>query len=199
MRAKLEDRYATYVKASEKAALLVALQEAEEWLYSDEGSDAQKSAYVARLDALRALGDPVAFRCRETEERARAVAQLRETLNDYATKASSTDERFAHIDDKDKQSVLEKCATVHKWLDDLVARQAERPRDEDPVLKTVDVAKKRDEVIYFATPILTKPKPKPPVVPTPSGGTPKETGTPRTDTPDPGKAGKQGEREMDVD
>ena len=86
-------------------------------------------------------------------------------------------------------------------------RQAERPKNVDPVLTCAEIGKKRDEVIYFATPILTKPKPKPPVVPTPNGmgaQTPKS----RMDTPDPGAAGgakpegeapATGPSEMDVD
>ncbi|KAJ7363774.1 heat shock protein 70 family [Mycena albidolilacea] len=182
MRAKLDERYLPFVQAEEKSKLLVALQEAEDWLYSDEGEDATKSAYVSRLDALKVLGDPITFRYQESEKRQSAIAQLRETLNSYMAQATSGDEKFAHIDEKDKQSVVEKVATVQKWLEDQIVRQAESPKNVEPVLKSAEIGKKRDEVIYFATPILTKPKPKPPVVP---GSTP--TGTPGTQTPKTGK------------
>ena len=181
----MDERYASYVQSAEKQKLLAALQEAEDWLYSEEGEDTVKSAYVARLDALKALGDPITFRYRETEDRQKAISQLRETLNNYMAQATSTEEKLAHIDEKDKQSVVEKVATVQKWLEDQIVRQAERPKNIDPVLTSADIEKKRDEIIYFATPILTKPKPKPPV---PSGTqTPKS----RTDTPDPASAGTQ--------
>ncbi|KAJ2915267.1 hypothetical protein MD484_g5139, partial [Candolleomyces efflorescens] len=170
MRGKVEDRYAAYVQAGEKQKLLVALQEAEDWLYSEEGEDAHKSAYVARLDTLKAIGDPITFRYKENEERSKAISSLRETLNTYMTQATSSDEKYAHIDEKDKQSVIEKVATVQKWLEDQIVRQSERPKNVDPVLTSGEIGKKRDEVIYFAIPILTRPKPKPPVVP---GGTPK--------------------------
>ncbi|KAJ7123924.1 heat shock protein 70 family [Mycena filopes] len=141
-RAKLDERYLHFVQPEEKSKLLVALQEAEDWLYSEEGEDATKSAYVSRLDALK-------------------------TLNTYMAQATSGEEKYAHIDEKDKQSVVEKVATVQKWLEDQI-----------PVLKTAEIGKKRDEVIYFATPILTRPKPKPPVIP---------GGTPGTQTPKSGK------------
>jgi len=202
MRGKLEDRYAPFVQPTEKEKLLAALQEAEDWLYTEEGEEATKSAYVTRLDALKVLGDPITFRYREAEERQRAIAQLRETLDNYMSQATSTDEKWAHIDEKDKQSVIEKVATVQKWLDDQIARQAEKPKNVDPILKTAEIGKKRDEVIYFATPILTKPKPKPPVVPTPTGT---GTNTPKsgTETPDRAKAEPAAEApgpsEMDVD
>merc|ERR1712071_257694 len=48
-RGKLDGRYATFVQAQEKEALLAGLQDAEDWLYTDEGEDATKSAYVEKL------------------------------------------------------------------------------------------------------------------------------------------------------
>jgi len=182
----LDDRYAAYVQPEEKKKLLEQLQEAEDWLYTEEGEDATKSAYVSRLDALKVLGDPITFRYKESEERQKAISLLRETLNTYMAQATSTEEKFAHIEEKDKQSVVEKVATIQKWLEDQIVRQAERPKNVDPVLTSTEIGKKRDELIYFAVPILTKPKPKPPVLPTPGTETPRS----KTDTPDPRK--KQG-------
>lgn len=186
------------MRPEEKSALLAGLGEAESWLYTEEGEEATKSAYVERLDALKALGDPVAFRCREVDERKRAAAALRETLDNYMSQATSSDDKFSHIDAKDKQSVVEKVATIQKWLEDQSVRQSERPKNVDPVLTSAEIEKKRDEVIYFAIPILTKPKPKPVV--TPGTQTPKpETPTPaETETPPAAEADK-GPSEMDVD
>jgi heat shock protein 4 len=201
-RDKLESRYAAYVQAAEKAKLVTLLQEAEDWLYSEEGEDATKSAYVARLDALKVVGDPIVARWTDAEDRPRVIAELRTSLNDYLAQATSADDKYAHIDDKDKTAVVEKCATVQKWLDDQIARQAERPKNEDPVLRVADVVKKREEVVYFVIPILTKPKPKPVKVDTPNGpGT--QTPQSGTQTPDPGAKQQQqqqeGPSEMDVD
>ncbi|KAF5345892.1 hypothetical protein D9758_011451 [Tetrapyrgos nigripes] len=196
-RGKLDDRYAAFVQAEEKSKLLAALQEAEDWLYTEEGEDATKSAYVSRLDALKLLGDPIAFRYREHEDRQRSIAQLRETLNLYMTQATSGDEKFSHIEEKDKQSVVEKAATIQKWLDDQIARQTERAKNVDPVLTTGEIGKKRDELIYFATPIFSKPKPKiPQATPTGSG-----TQTPQQQPEPPKKEAKEdkGPTEMDVD
>ncbi|KAH8813517.1 heat shock protein 70 family [Flagelloscypha sp. PMI_526] len=197
-RSKLDDRYAAYVEAAEKEKLLAALQEAEDWLYTEEGEDATKSAYVTRLDALKVLGDPITFRWRENEERPRAIAQLRETLNAYMNQATSGEEKYSHIDEKDKQSVVEKVATVQKWLEDMVVKQSERPKKTEPVLKVEEIGKKRDEVIYFATPILSKPKPKPPVIPGGSGTQTPQSGTSTPQPPPPAKE-DAGPSEMDVD
>lgn len=196
-RGKLDDRYAPFVQSAEKEKLLVALQEAEDWLYSEEGEDATKSAYVAKLDALKALGDPITNRWRESEERSRSVSQLRETINRYMTDATSGEEKYNHIEEKDKQSVVEKVATVQKWLEDQIARQSEKPKNVDPVLTSADILKKKDEVIYFCHPLLAKPKPKV-AVPSPGTETPK-SGTETPNPPPPQKEEPQGPSEMDVD
>jgi len=199
----LDDRYAPFVQESEKSALLAALSEAEDWLYTDEGEDSTKSVYTARLDTLKALGDPIAKRYQEHEERAKSVYLLRETLNTYLAQATSTDDKYSHIEEADKQKVVEKCVVEEQWLKDMEVRQGERAKNVDPVLKNEQVLKKRDEVIYFAAPIMGKQKPKVPVA---GGGSSSTGGTPGTQTPQPEQQQQQEqqeqqkeEREMDVD
>lgn len=182
MRGKLDSRYAAFCQPQEKEALLKLLSEAEDWLYSEEGDDATKSAYVERLDAAKKIGDPISARYMETENRSAAAAQLREALNTYGFQASSEDEKYTHIDPKDKQAIIEKVATIQKWLDDSIAKQSERPKNVDPVFTCAEVLKKRDEIAYFALPILNRPKPKP--KPAESTGTP-GTETPKTQEPAP--------------
>ena len=182
--------------------MLVALQQAEDWLYSEEGEDATKSVYVEKLDSLKVLGDPITFRYKEAEERSKVVSQLRETINQYMSQALSEDEKFSHIDAKDKQAVVEKCATVQKWLEDQIVRQSERPKNVEPVLKSADALQKRDEIIYFATPILTRPKPKPPKVDeAPKSGqqTPKPEGQPQPEGEPKAEPQANEPPEMDVD
>lgn len=189
MRGKLDDRYASYVQPAEKEKLLSMLTTAEDWLYSEEGEDATKSAYTAQLDTIKAVGDPIAFRYTEHSELPKASSLLREAINQYYTQGTSGDERYSHIDPKDIQSVIEKVATTQKWLDDAIAKQAEKPKSVAPVVTTSEIKKKREELVYFATPIMNKPKPKPVVTeapppppskdapPPPNEGTPAGSGT----------------------
>jgi heat shock protein 4 len=203
-RGKLDERYAPFVTADEKSKLLQELSVAEDWLYTEEGEESTKSVYVSRLDSLKSLGDPITFRYRESEERQRSISALRETLNNYMNQATTNDEKYAHIDGKDKESIVEKIAVIEKWLNDMIVKQAERRKDVDPVLMSEEVMKKRDEVIFFATPILTKPKPK---IPRESGtdsgtGTPRRNGTPQPPPPPPPPKGEQEagkDATMDVD
>ncbi|KAI0066186.1 heat shock protein 70 [Artomyces pyxidatus] len=201
MRAKLDERYAHFVQAQEKEKILAELAKDEDWLYSDEGEDAAKSAYVSRLDAAKLLGDPITTRWRESEDRPKAAARLRETINSYILQATSGEERLAHIDDKDKQSIVEKGATIQKWLEDQSVRQSERAKNVDPILTAAEIEKKREEIIFFATPILTRPKPKPPKVEgteTPKSGQETPNPPPKTETPTP-ETKAEGPSEMDID
>lgn len=105
-RGKLDARYASYVQESEKESLLKGMSESEDWLYSEDGEDAQKSAYVKRLDGLKVMGDPIQLRWRENDDRPKAASQLREALNMYLTMAQSDDDKYSHIEASEKEKVV---------------------------------------------------------------------------------------------
>ena len=77
----------------------------QDWLY-EEGEDETKSTYIAKLEELRQVGDPVERRGIEFQMRPQAAARLRETAHHYASQASSSDPKLAHIASADKQKVL---------------------------------------------------------------------------------------------
>jgi heat shock protein 4 len=218
MRGKLDGRYTAFVQASEKESLLAGLQEAEDWLYSEEGEDATKSAYVQKLDALKGTGDPIVLRWKESEERPKAAAQLREEINTYLTMAQSGDEKYSHISDEDKNKVvstseqrwtmvadpsaqIEKCATTQQWLDDRMARQAEKPKNVNPVITSAEMLKRRDEVVYTCAAIMNRPRPKPKVTESQPGSgtqTPAQDQSKKEEKMDVEEGGPSIE-EMDVD
>lgn len=66
---------------------------------------------------------------------------------------------------------IEKCATTQQWLDDQLARQAEKPKNVNPVITSTEMNKRREDVIYTSAAIMNKPKPKPKVTDsTPASG-----------------------------
>lgn len=160
MRGKLEDKYNPFAKKDEKETLLKGLSEAEDWLYTEEGEDAQKSAYVSKLDALRKIGDQITLRFKDTEARPRAAAALREVVNHFLDQAQNGAEQFAHIEEAEKQKVIEKCATTQHWLEDQLARQAEKAKNVNPIVTSADIDKRKDDVQYTCAAIMNKPKPK---------------------------------------
>ncbi|WVR06056.1 hypothetical protein IAU60_003084 [Kwoniella sp. DSM 27419] len=185
MRGKLEDRYAAYVQQQEKDELLTGLGEAEDWLYTEEGEDATKSAYVQRLDALKAKGDPIVLRWKESDDRPKAAAALKEVINTYLSAAQGGDDKYSHIEEADKEKVIEKCATTQQWLEDQMYRQSEKPKNVKPVITSAEINKRREDVTYTCAAIMNRPKPKP-----------KAEAPPTTETPPPAK---EDEAKMDVE
>lgn len=170
VREKLEGAWKKYSDDATKQSLIALAATSEDWLYTEEGSarfilfnanipaptdplscsdpsgeDATKSAYVARLDALKALGDPISLRHLEHEERPRATAQLREVMTGFADKARSGDEKYSHIDEKDLTTVIETCANAEAWLGNKLASQAEKPLNVKPVITSAEIKKKSEE------------------------------------------------------
>lgn len=159
-RSKLDERYAAYVQPQEKEAFLAKLAETEDWLYTDEGEEATKSTYNARLEDLQKIGAPIQNRHKQNDERPKAASALREVLNKYTSIFENEPEKYDHLTDDDKTKVIESAANASKWLDDMMYKQSELPKNVDPKLTTEAILKQKDDVIYVVTPILSKLKPR---------------------------------------
>lgn len=110
------------------------------------------------------------------------------------TKATSGDDKYSHIEEKDLQTVIEKCANTQKWLDDMEAKQAERMKSQPPAFTSTDINKRREEVTYACLPIFNRAKPKPKTEKAPEAP-PKADG----DAEMPAEEPKKAEPEMDID
>ncbi|KAG6075554.1 Heat shock protein hsp88 [Claviceps sp. LM220 group G6] len=86
LRAKLDEQYTDLTTDEEKASIKGQLEAAEDWLY-DEGDDASKGVYVAKLDELRALAGPIVQRHFEKVEAERIAVQERAAAEQAAKKA----------------------------------------------------------------------------------------------------------------
>jgi heat shock protein 4 len=80
VRGKLSDSWSDYMVESEKEPFMKTLYDTEDWLYGD-GENAAKSVYVERLVQLRKVGDPVAQRYQQANERPIAEKEFREYVN----------------------------------------------------------------------------------------------------------------------
>ncbi|DBB16364.1 hypothetical protein WJX82_007687 [Trebouxia sp. C0006] len=160
LRNKLYDQLSDYVTDDFKESTSRKLEQMEDWLYED-GEDETKSTYIAKLEELRQVGDPVERRGIEFQMRPQAAARLRETAHHYASQASSSDPKLAHIASADKQKVLDECQAALGWLEEKQNLQDSMKKTEDPVLVTADIKKKEETLSRVADPILTKPPPKP--------------------------------------
>ncbi|KAG0208241.1 adenyl-nucleotide exchange factor sse1 [Mortierella sp. GBA30] len=165
-RSKVDGVYRDFINPADKEKFVQDLNDAENWLY-EEGDETTKSIYAAKLAELHVVGKPVVERYREVEARANAARELRESINHLMSQATSTEEKYAHIPEEEKNSIVEKCAKAQTWIENKEERQSMLKKFETPAVSSAEIRKQKDDIVYFATPILNKPKPKPVVVETP--------------------------------
>jgi len=120
------------------------LNDAEDWLYSDEGEDATKSVYKERLDILKKMGDPIAHRYLQAELLPSAIRKFNEAVSTYLTQATSGDEKLAHISAEDLSKVKEEADKKQQWLEEKLSTTQRRDKTEDPVVTATEVDHERE-------------------------------------------------------
>jgi hypothetical protein len=165
MRSKIEGELSGFAKEEEAETLRTQLADAEDWVCYGDGYDADLEALTARMTQLRALGDPIAQRAWEAEHRGPAAAGLIEGVEKYKDIVRSTDERYEHLGDEDRDRLRSATRTAEEWLRTLQDQQSARAPVEDAVLKTAEIQAKLRWLTTECDPVANKPKPPPPAPP----------------------------------
>lgn len=173
MRNKMYEKYREYATDAEREDLAAKLQETEDWLYED-GEDETKGVYVAKLEELKKLGDPIEERFKEEEARGSCVEQLLYCINSFREAALSKDPKFDHIEPAEKEKVVAECIKAEEWLRDKLSHQEQLRKSANPVVLCAEVKKKMEALDRFCKPTMTKARPAPPkpASPPPSKGAP---------------------------
>ncbi|VAH15207.1 unnamed protein product [Triticum turgidum subsp. durum] len=179
MRNKIHEKYNDFVMSEDIEGLMAKLQEVEDWLYED-GEDETKGVYVAKLEELKKLGGPIEMRYKEWTERGPALEQLVYCIRSFREAALSGDQKFDHIDESEKQKVVNECSDAETWLTEKKQQQDALPKHANPVLLVSDIKKKAEALDRFCKPIMTKPRP----APKPQTPPPAETPSPEAQTPE---------------
>jgi len=148
-----------FCNGEEKTNFLSKLQEAEDWLYSDEGFDANKATLDEKLSGMKAISAVFVKRQKEDKDRPAVVEQLKSMIGTYLKKIADDD--HAHLTDEDKDIVKTSCNAAEGWLHEQVAAQEKLPTTVDPVLVCADILAKGKELSTKCDPVVNKPKPKP--------------------------------------
>ncbi|KAJ1969704.1 adenyl-nucleotide exchange factor sse1 [Dimargaris xerosporica] len=160
IRSKLEAAYGPFIDPKVKAQFMSQLTDTEDWLYG-EGDNTTKSVYAEKLAELKLVGQPVVERFQEHEAIPKAANQLRDTTQQFLASASSHDDRFAHIPTEDKEKVVERAEEVQTWLEASLAKHESQSKYQPLAVTAQQIMDQRSELVRFATPIMSKPKPKP--------------------------------------
>lgn len=182
-----DSELAPYGTQEEKDVFDKKQQEIDNWLY-EEGYDATKSVYAAKLAELKKIGGPVEARAAEAAARPNAVALLQKNVEKYKSWATTSqgNEKFAHISDDDFSKMHAKCDEVSSWIYDMLDKQASLAQNVDPVFTVGDVNSKSTDLTYLCSPIMHKPAPKPKKVDKPKEE-PKQEETKKEEEPKEGE------------
>jgi len=161
MSASVQDELAMFVDKAISEDFVKQLKDAEEWVVYDEGSYAQKSTVKKRLTDLKKIGDPIVARKAEYLNGPQLVEQLKLTIGKYRQLASAGDPKYSHIDKSLLESIINTCADLDKWATDAAVALGGADKTKDSPVKCDTIRAKKREIIDFATPILSTPKPKP--------------------------------------
>lgn len=162
-----------------REALMTDLNAAEEWIYSEEGEEANKSAFVARRDALVSATSGMLSRKKEADNRLPIAGQLRAMAARFRAAAGGPD--LDHVGDDEKDKVVREADDAERWLEERLAQQATTATDVDPVVTCEDIRRRGTTMSNFCTPVVTRPKPPPPPPPAPA---PKEEAPKAEGAPD---------------
>lgn len=101
LRGKIDEQYAEFASEEEKTALRAKLEDVENWLYED-GEDATKAVYVAKMDEIRFIAGPIIQRYRDKLEAERQEAQKARDEAEAAKRAA--EEAAKQADEAAKRS-----------------------------------------------------------------------------------------------
>ncbi|GBF90729.1 heat shock protein 70 kDa-like [Raphidocelis subcapitata] len=167
LRSKLYEGLAPYVREGDRDALAARLSKVEDWLYED-GEDETKSVYVAKLQELKALGDPIEARAADDAARPAAAEELRRLADGYLSVATSELPAHAHLSAEERATLQKEAADALAWLQDKTALQSQLARHDESVLTTADIQKKAGALDRACKPIASKPPPAPKPAPKPA-------------------------------
>ena len=160
MRNQISDRLKEFISTEDRSAFDTKLQESEDWLYTDAGFDSTKSVYTAQLKELSEMGKPLEFRLQESTERPAAQAELLALVEEYKTLANTTEKKYDHWTDDDKEVLRTAATDAESWLYDELPKQSELSATQDPILTSFAIRSKMQNARSAALPILNKPAPK---------------------------------------
>jgi len=164
MRDDLSMRYSKYVADAEKDTLQAMLTQVEDWLYED-GADADKATYEAKLKEVMDACSPVLTREREATSRGEVISSLQSAIDMYAALAVSEEEQYAHIEASDKAKVGAEAESARTYLAEMTGKLDGLVPTADPPFLASELTAKLNSLKDVCEPIMKKPKPPPPPPP----------------------------------
>lgn len=161
MRDAMDTDLKEYVNDADKEAFKGKLQAMDDWIYSDEGFEANKKTFVEKMAELRETGDKIEARSAEAAERPAAAAELLGLVERYKAIGSSTDEKYEHLSKEDREKLTSESSAKEGWLQAELDKQAALPSHTDPCITAAQIRAEMNGLKVSCEATATKPKPAP--------------------------------------
>ncbi len=157
----LEDSLQNFSTPKQREDLSSALATMEDWLYND-GFEADKQTYQAKLAELKKMGDPIFTRKTESEGRYAASEALKEAIERFRAVEQNKEGKHGHLGESDRDTLRAAIREAEAWYRAKHEAQGKLEMYEDPVLRVADINAAREKLVRELTPIANRPVPAPP-------------------------------------
>ena len=164
MRDALSSRLSAYEKEEVRVSFGKELDAMEEWLYGD-GETANKGVFMQKLEALQAVGEPIAARAREFDLLPDALARLEKALGANSQLLETNEPEYAHISPEERAGAAEECANAREWAQQHKEAVASASKLAMPPVTVQQVDDKVAALTRLCQTTMSKPKPAPPPPP----------------------------------
>lgn len=157
---------ATYADMDTSQSVSTALEQAEEWLYSDEGYDPAVTPlgeFVTRLESLQTLVAPLHRRLWETQNRQSAFDALISSCDRFQRwcNQESKEERYSHIAAEKVDEVRQESDQARNWCYEMLSAQGSLSFEQDPIVTVSQINDRLKTMEKACNRIIHTPKPKP--------------------------------------
>ncbi|ORZ32808.1 heat shock protein 70 family [Catenaria anguillulae PL171] len=160
-RDKKDAQWSDYISEADKSTLCDLLNAHEDWLYSDEGEDASKAVYEAKLAELKAIGQPAQEKYRESEERPAAQQAFFDTVNKFLARCDHPE--FAWLPEAELKALKDKLTAKKEWANNLIKQQMAQPKHAPLLVTAAQLVREKDEAERSSVVLFNRPKPAPKV------------------------------------
>ena len=139
---------------------LQSLEDAEDWLYTDEGENANKTTYETKHKGLKDVSDAFIFRAQETSARPESVKYAKKWIADTRKAIGAWKDKKPHIFANETEPLLQDVADLESFLEEKEKEQETKEAHEDAAFTSKEVKNELSKRITKYKKLKSKPAPK---------------------------------------
>merc|ERR1712070_1088159 len=139
---------------------LQSLEDAEDWLYTDEGENANKTTYETKHKGLKDVSDAFIFRAQESSVRPESVKYAKKWIADTRKTIGTWKDKKKHIFANETEPLLQDIADLESFLEEKEKEQEAKEAHEDTAFTSKEVKSELSKRMTKYKQVKSKPAPK---------------------------------------